>query len=348
MPELPARSVYLSESQGMDILSFPAEGASVFLSLHREEEMDDSFKDRAEVFCRKLSDRGFRIIADLSKRTEEVFHAGSAGELMDLLSLDAVRLDYGYEKEEILTLAEKRRVILNASTLTAEEMKAFSGNENISVMHNFYPRPETGLEEDQLKELTDRLHAYGFRVSAFIPGTGRKRGPLHQGLPTLENHRAIPPYAAFADLIVNYGMDRVFIGDPEIEKCQWNRMVRFAQEGILEIPCLFKDGYQDLQNRVFTCRPDSPKSLIRLAESREYSVSSGKTVTKHNTEERLLGSITMDNERYLRYCGEVMIARRNFPKDEKVNVIGQVSQRYLTLLDCVKNGGKFTLVMETE
>ena len=76
-------------------------------------------------------------------------------------------------------------------------------------MHNFYPRPETGLDEDYLKERTALLQQYGFKVIAFIAGTGRKRGPLQEGLPTLEAHRYLPPLYACADLILNDGIDQV-------------------------------------------------------------------------------------------------------------------------------------------
>lgn len=56
------------------------------------------------------------------------------------------------------------------------------------------------------------------------------------------------------------------------------------------------------------------------------------------TGERLRGMITMDNDLYGRYRGEVQIALRNLPADERVNVIGQVIEEDLELLSHIQPG----------
>ena len=49
----------------------------------------------------------------------------------------------------------------------------------------------------------------------------------------------------------------------------------------------------------------------------------------------------MDNENYLRYEGEVMIMRQDYPKDERVNVIGTVRNEYIPVTDLIRRGSKF-------
>ena len=49
----------------------------------------------------------------------------------------------------------------------------------------------------------------------------------------------------------------------------------------------------------------------------------------------------MDNENYLRYEGEVMIMRQDYPKDERVNVIGMVRNEYIPVMDLIRRGSKF-------
>lgn len=55
------------------------------------------------------------------------------------------------------------------------------------------------------------------------------------------------------------------------------------------------------------------------------------------------GTITVDNDLYGRYSGEIQLLRDDFPGDERVNVIGHVAEKYLPLLDCIKRGGRFAL-----
>ena len=57
-----------------------------------------------------------------------------------------------------------------------------------------------------------------------------------------------------------------------------------------------------------------------------------------------MGSLTIDNIRYGRYSGEIMLVRSDLPADDRVNVIGHVPENALILLNHIQRGGKFTLV----
>ena len=107
-------------------------------------------------------------------------------------------------------------------------------------------------------------------------------------------------------------------------------------------------GYEDYYDRVFTCRIDSPSWLVRAEESRTYAgVSGRKEAPDPDVRKRVRGSITMDNEKYLRYCGEVQLIRKDLPADERVNVIGHVEKEYLDLLDLIERGHRFVLKRES-
>ncbi|MFD6441888.1 DUF871 domain-containing protein, partial [Peribacillus sp. NPDC060186] len=61
-------------------------------------------------------------------------------------------------------------------------------------------------------------------------------------------------------------------------------------------------------------------------------------VKPQNTVERSLGSITMDNDAYGRYRGEVQICRRDLEANHRVNVIGLVIEEDLPLLALLEPG----------
>ena len=317
---------------------------AVFLSLHISEEFDDSYCRRAEEACHQLADMGLKIIADVSVKTLQQFGCDDLVALAKKLRLWALRIDYGFSKAEILSMAKQMPVVLNASTITAEDAAEIAGAGcRAFAMHNFYPRPETGLDEEYLLETTKNLQAAGLEVLGFIPGDTQRRGPLYEGLPTLEAHRNALPSAAFVDMAQRFGMDGIFLADPGISETEAARIARYCEEGIISVPAQLDARYEYLYDKVFTCRVDSPKWLVRFAESRIYSCQ-GDLVEAANCAPRTRGTITIDNCGYGRYSGEVMMIRQDLPADPRVNVIGTVPDNAFLLMDSICRGQKFTLV----
>lgn len=346
MPNSLGFSLYLSTfaAQWPSLGGWTGTGTPVFLSLHISEEFDETYCRRAEEICRTLASCGFRIIADVSRKTLAQFGSQDLIQLAKHLRLWALRIDYGFDREEIAALAEKMPIVMNASTVTAEDARIIAGNgREVFAMHNFYPRPETGLDEDYLSQTTADLHAAGLKVMAFIPGDELLRGPVYERLPTLEAHRNVLPSAAFVDLAVRFGMDEIFLADPGLSGKEAERIRRFCEDNVISVPAELDAGYEDLYERVFTCRVDSPRRLIRFLESREYSCK-GNTVMPHNCKERLRGTITIDNEIYGRYSGEIQMIRSDLKADSRVNVIGRIPENAWLLMDAIRGGQKFMLV----
>ena len=56
--------------------------------------------------------------------------------------------------------------------------------EKLTAGHNFYPRPETGLDAHWMQKKNEWLKQYGLKTAAFISGNGKLRGPIFAGFPT--------------------------------------------------------------------------------------------------------------------------------------------------------------------
>ena len=346
MPKSLGYSLYLSSfaAQCSALGGWSNQGTLLFLSLHISEEFDRDYCRRAEEICHGLADQGFRIIADVSVKTLRQFGCGDLVELARKLRLWALRIDYGFSRQEILAMARQMPIVVNASTTTVEDAAAIAAEgTRVFAMHNFYPRPETGLDEEYLLESTRALQEAGLEVLAFIPGDTQRRGPLFEGLPTLEAHRDALPSAAFVDMAQRFGVDGIFLGDPGISLTEAERIRRYCEEGIISVPAKLDPAYAHLYGRVFTCRVDSPKWLVRFAESRVYSCQ-GQIVEPENCVTRRRGTITIDNRLYGRYSGEVMMIRQDLEADSRVNVIGTVPENAQLLMDSIGRGRKFTLV----
>ena len=346
MPKALGYSLYLSSfaAQCSALGGCSNTDTAVFLSLHISEEFDGSYCRRAEQACYQLADMGFRIIADVSVKTLQQFDCDDLVVLAKKLRLWALRIDYGFSKDAIRSIARQMPVVLNASTTTPEDAADIAADAvRAFAMHNFYPRPETGLDEEYLLQTTKKLQAAGLEVLAFIPGDTQRRGPLFEGLPTLEAHRNVLPSAAFVDLTQRFGMDGIFLADPGIREAEARRIAQYCEEGIISVPAQLDVQYEYLYDKVFTCRVDSPKWLVRFAESRVYSCQ-GDRVEPANCTSRTRGAITIDNCGYGRYSGEIMMIRQDLPADSRVNVIGTVPENAHLLMDSIRRGQKFTLV----
>ncbi|MCC5802211.1 MupG family TIM beta-alpha barrel fold protein [Rossellomorea vietnamensis] len=320
-------SVYLSDEDAEErILRASSSGVKLaFTSLHIPEESGISPKrvrDLLSLFKRE----GFQVFADISKKTPAMLGLHHFEELKEL-GVTALRLDDGFTTDEMLDLSLQFRIAINASTVGKKELQGWieSGlaTENMIAWHNFYPKPETGLDEEYFLGQQNLYDTLGIPVYAFIPGDEKKRGPLHLGLPTLEDHRKQNPYVSAVQL-KRWGVTGVFVGDPGCSEELLGKLVRFDQEEVIE---LSYSGSGEIEGE-YGLRPDSGRDVFRLLDTRTES-----GVPPQHTGERPRGTITRDNDLYGRYKGEMQIVRRNLGNNPAVNVVGRIRTEYLDLME---------------
>ncbi|MGE7857794.1 MULTISPECIES: DUF871 domain-containing protein [Bacillus] len=322
--------------------------SSIFTSLHIPEDDPNTYKELIQILGKQALENKMELMVDVSPKS--LHHLGISYENVEELlgfGITGLRMDYGIAPKEIARVSHKMKVALNASTITEsfwEELIAEKIRiENVEAWHNFYPRPETGLAKSFLQKQNQYLHECGIKTMAFIPGDREKRGPLYEGLPTLEKHRNMRPLEAYLELVQDCGVDKVLIGDisGSLESVQ---EIAGASRGI--IPLRYKSLITDREvlkmvERVHTNRLDPARDVIRSVESREGN----KVVLQPlHTIARKKGSITIDNELYGRYAGEMQVVVHDLPVDEKVNVVGMVVEEDISLLPFIHAGQKFKLI----
>lgn len=338
MPNNLGTSLYPGSYQ--ELPSYIQEGSLVFTSAHIPEVQSDPALLKNLVD--QLHARKAKVMCDVDDQSASRYGYGSLVSFAKTMNLDILRLDFGFSLEEIDQIASLIPVALNASTIETETKKwLIARHPDLLFVHNFYPRPETGLDLETFLKMSEEIPPKNLLV--FIPGDESLRGPLFQGLPTLESHRHLSPYIAWCHF-QSLGIDQILVGDPGISQRELD-WIQQAMNGIYSIPVVLED-FADPQilEKAFTIRPDSPKTLRRLAESRLMN-GQNHSIVSQNTIARVRGSLCQDNEGYGRYAGEIMITTSDYPADEKVNVIGHVDSRYVQLLDFIGNGAKIQLVV---
>ena len=324
----------------------------VFTSLHIPETDVAVLKKELATLLAAARKQDMEIISDVSPRTLSMLDMPKFDmSTFRQLGITTLRLDYGYEAAQIAEFSHNElgvRLQLNASTITEKilsELQAAGVDfSHLDALHNFYPRRGTGLSEAALCRKNALLKQYGIKVGAFVPSQGKKRGPLFEGLPTLEAHRLWHTDRAARHLAA-LGVDSVFLSDslPLLEELATVGKLR-GDEVVVEAQLLTGDKFQqELLNHTFTARGDEARDAIRAQESR--GLLQGPVEPERNKERRR-GAITIDNKDYLRYMGELEIIKKSQPADKRVNVVGRVSECELFMLKYITPGRKFSFQFE--
>ena len=298
-----------------------------FTSLHIPEEAGD-LALRAKILLKLAKQHSMDVYADVSLKTPSHLGINSLFQLKEL-GVTGLRLDDFFDYQMIAELAKEFKIAVNSSILFERDIQSLIQNgiksEQLIGWHNFYPRKETGLSKSFFREQNELFKRYEIPIFAFIPGAGEKRGPLFEGLPTLEHHRHKDPFLAALELYEE-GLDDVFIGDPDPGEELLKRMVDFANGKVL---IKTEQGFEKLGQ--YFLRPDASRDVLRFMDTRVDT-----PVPPIQNYPRPRGTITIDNDLYGRYRGEMMITLTDLPADKRVNVVGRVKKDDVPLLDYLR------------
>lgn len=327
-----------------------------FTSLHIPEEDGVDYHSDIRKLLAQCKEGDLHLIVDVGPETLEKLGVENIDELEEF-GITHVRLDYGFTAEDTVRIAEKFHVVFNASTITERDIltwrKLGADFTRFAACHNFYPKQFTALSIERVKEINLRLNYLGFTTMAFVPGNQELRGPLFEGLPTVEAHRECKDEVLLNMLELFYDgcCDVVLIGDVDVKEKDW-KAIRCLNQDYVELEANILTQYEFVRDCIHHDRPDSSEQVIRSQESRFYKteILPEEKRNAYDVKEsislpsdRITGSISISNKKYLRYMGELEIARVDLPREERVNIIGQVAQADQKYLPYIRNslGVKF-------
>jgi hypothetical protein len=326
-------------------------GTTIFTSLHIPEDDSTLYKKALQTLGSQVQSRNMKLYVDMS--THSMTSLGLQWEdsrtLVDW-GITGIRMDYGIESAVIADISKCMPVALNASTLTPEwleELLALGLVKNhAEVWHNYYPRPETALDATWFDKQNRWFKEQGLKTVAFIPGDGQLRGPLYKGLPTLEDHRFLSPLASYLSFVNDHPVDEILIGDPSLSLSSVNQFKAYQTNEIpLRYQSLIEDSQTDsLLNLNHRNRFDPARDVIRSEGARPFAQTFGEPLRARNQIARAKGAITIDNELYGRYQGDLHIVKNPLAENEAVNVVGQVIKEDLPLLEFIGAGQCFSLI----
>lgn len=338
----------LDEKTEEYIKSMAASGfKGIFTSCHIPEDDQSNYFDRLSDLGKLAKENNLELMVDISENALEKLNTNFSNvNSLKELGVTGIRADFGISFKNIARMSRKIKVALNGSTLTQmdiDELKNYGAYfSNLEAWHNYYPRPETGLGKGFFKDKNKWLKSLGLKVMAFVPGDMDLRGPIHDGLPTLEVHRHENVFVSAMELEKVYKLDKIYIGDSRISNSLMEHFYEYIVNGIYILHGEVFDNFKDLKvlNMIQRNRDDSAEYVIRSKESRKIIK---EEVKLNNAIERPAGSITMDNIGYGRYNGEIQITKMDLPQNELVNVIGKIDSKDIGILKYINGGGKFKI-----
>ncbi|MDN6731383.1 MAG: MupG family TIM beta-alpha barrel fold protein, partial [Atopostipes suicloacalis] len=240
----------------------------LFTSLHIPEEDLSNLDKELPRFLEKINEYNLMLVPDISPKTfDKLGIADGDYKALKEMNFKALRLDYGFEDYELVKELQKSfELILNASVVTKDDLleaeKAGVDLNKISVMHNFYPKAGTGLPIQSFKEINVNFEIMNIKTMAFVPGDSLKRFPLYEGLPTLEKHRKVHPYIAAVELMEDYGIDDILIGDSKAEYDTLEWIESYRKNRIMHIPAYFEKDIEEMYDKIYKVRRDTSESMV--------------------------------------------------------------------------------------
>jgi len=322
----------------------------LFTSLHIPEAESKLLLADFQEFIADAVHLGYSITADISPQTFAMLGANPSDfSSFKKLGLSAIRLDDGFSPQQIaaMTATSGLDIEINASTITPATLQqiytAKADLNRLRACHNYYPRPETGMSFPLFTERCQLLRDYNIPVLAFIPSRSCPRGPIFAGLPTLEKHRLICSQLAAKELLASQLVDGVLFGDPLVLEDELAAVAALNPSYIelqVKVVADISTAEREILFAPHTNRTDPGEWVIRSQEARKIC---SAIIPARIAMPRPLGAVTIDNQDYLRYMGEMQVVLSTLPADPRVNLVACIIPEEKFILNYIRPGQAFRL-----
>lgn len=302
-------------------------------------------------------EKGFEVILDVNPAIFQRLQISYADlSFFANLGADGIRLDLGFSGVEEAAMTHNPYNLLieiNMSHGTNYLENIISRRPRTGYLigsHNFYPHEFTGLDFDYFEKCSEKFRKQNIPTAAFINAPSGTYGPwpMQEGICTLESHRHLSIETQAAHLLFSDLIDCVIIGNAYASDEELKAVARIAKEVTLPIRVQLDPKISPLEKEIVLMNTHIYRGEVTPYVYRTKSEGRKKyaeeSLPPHRTSDIFKGDILIDNDLYLQYKGELQIAKKDRPKNEKVNVVGKVVDEDLLLLASMKPWTSFHLV----
>ncbi|MDR2938785.1 MAG: MupG family TIM beta-alpha barrel fold protein [Clostridiales bacterium] len=302
----------------------------MFCSLHIPEA--DNLQNFLEFLKQLHINKGFNFTADISPLTLKKLSL-TIENLNEIrkYGINCLRIDFGFSAAEIIRIGKAGfKIAVNASVVNESFINELKGL-SFFGWHNYYPRPETGIDVSYFKSQNELFKKYNLPVYTFIPGDSFYRAPLHMGLPVIESQRFQNTYVNFIEMKKLAPGMPVCVAEGLIYKRHLRWINEYEASGIITIPLSnFDELSKSLDGKCFYVRKEEANISWRLEDTRKLLEKPQEIL---NASLRKRGSLQMDTSGYGRYEGEIHIMTKDSPLHPYVIRISEIPSPYINLVD---------------
>lgn len=271
------------------------------------------------------------------------------------LGVKGLRLDMGFTGKEESAMTKNKlglKIEINMSNEDhyLERILDYSPNkEHLVGCHNFFPQAYTGLDTDYFCHCSKRFTSQGLKTAAFVTSQVGKIGPwpLHEGLCTLENHRHLPIASQVKHLKALEAVDDLIIGNAYASENELAQMSAAFYSDELSLTVELNTDITAIEREIIekskhSYRGDRSVYMIRSSGPRFFY--RDQAIPPHLNDKPIQsGDLLILNDDYGQYKGEVQIALKDRPQDERVNIVGRISEADRLMLAVLRPYSDFTL-----
>lgn len=319
----------------------------VFTTIHLPEySLDEQLQAYILIF-NEVKAHGLKLTVDIGGRfIGEVLSNQKYLHVLKECVPDFIRLDYGFDADQVEKMYSELHpagFVINASIYNEDEVdriveafRELDSHLELRACHNYYPKEETGIDDCFALRQDSYFEKYNIPVYYCIASCENARGPLYSGLCTIECQRRLPEDLAIASLYVNHGLSAFMLADEWLNEAEFETVKNTLEVLTEELDCLqeievqFAKGVSEEERKIVLkehqFRFDSSFWFLRSQTSRQMAELSEKIIP-NNCTERKTGDITIDNELYKRYSGEMAVVMKPSSIDRRVNNVGRIVKR---------------------
>ncbi|WP_181347194.1 DUF871 domain-containing protein [Thalassobacillus sp. CUG 92003] len=342
-------SIYPEHAETTDIKDYMKKAhdlgfTRIFTNLIAVKKESREYKKLVELYTH-AQHLGFDVIADVAPQVFEEWGL-SYEEVREFkaIGIDGLRLDLGLDPktEAALTYDESGLLLELNSSMHDGNLEAVMAHrpnkERLISCHNFYPQKFTGLSKEHFLQTSQHFKSHGLKTAAFVSS---QRGSFglsgeFEGLPTIEEQRelAVANQAKWlwaTGLIDDIIVGNMFASDEELEQLAQLRSDVITLQ-LEENDQITRVEHAIVYNHIHHVRGDISDYMYRSTEPRALYKQSDIPPSSDSSRPVYPGDILIGNNLYGRYKGELQIARKEMPADERKNKVGRVSLPDFSLL----------------